>query len=265
MAARQTSPATSRRWALAPACWPSWAMMKPGHGSPRLLTRRGHRTAHSPDDGARHDRQAARDRPASSRWCAIDFDSQPEERGARLQHLDQLSSAAAGLRPRRAVRLRQGRAGPHRADDRAGARQAASRSSWIRRGTTTRATPAPRSSRRIGPNCAKSWVDGRTKQDLEQRAQELRDDSRLDALLLTRSEEGMTLFTDEGAWSVPAQAREVFDVSGAGDTVIAVLAVMLAAGARLRDAVTARTARAASSSANSEPRPCRTKNCSSRQ
>jgi len=47
----------------------------------------------------------------------------------------------------------------------------------------------------------------------------------------------MTLFTDDGAWTVPAQAREVFDVSGAGDTVIAVVAVMLAAGLALRDAV----------------------------
>ena len=59
----------------------------------------------------------------------------------------------------------------------------------------------------------------------------------LHALLLTRSEDGMTLYTDDGAWSVPAQAREVFDVSGAGDTVIAVLAAMLAAGTPLRDAV----------------------------
>ena len=49
----------------------------------------------------------------------------------------------------------------------------------------------------------------------------------------------MTLFTDDGVWTVPAQAREVFDVSGAGDTVIAVLAVMLAAGDTMREAVSA--------------------------
>lgn len=73
--------------------------------------------------------------------------------------------------------------------------------------------------------------------DLHVRAQRLRRELALSALLLTRSEEGMTLFTDEGAWTVPAQAREVFDVSGAGDTVIAVLGAMLAAGAELRDAV----------------------------
>ncbi len=75
--------------------------------------------------------------------------------------------------------------------------------------------------------------------DLESRAQKLRRELRLEAVLLTRSEEGMTLYTDDGAWSVPAQAREVYDVSGAGDTVIAVLAAMLAAGASLRDATLA--------------------------
>ena len=79
----------------------------------------------------------------------------------------------------------------------------------------------------------------RDEDDLLARAQELREDLRIDALLLTRSEEGMTLFTKDGAWSIPAVAREVFDVSGAGDTVIAVLAVMLASGMPLRDAVCA--------------------------
>ena len=77
----------------------------------------------------------------------------------------------------------------------------------------------------------------RDEADLTRRAQTLRADLRLQALLLTRSEEGMTLYTEDGEWSVPAQAREVFDVSGAGDTVIAVLAAMLAAGMPLRDAV----------------------------
>ena len=47
----------------------------------------------------------------------------------------------------------------------------------------------------------------------------------------------MTLYTDAGELTVPAQAREVFDVSGAGDTVIAVTAAMLAAGADLNEAV----------------------------
>jgi rfaE bifunctional protein kinase chain/domain len=78
----------------------------------------------------------------------------------------------------------------------------------------------------------------RDEADLEARVQRLRRALGLQALLLTRSEEGMTLYTDAPAWSIPAQAREVFDVSGAGDTVIAVLAVMLAAGRPLREAVT---------------------------
>lgn len=70
------------------------------------------------------------------------------------------------------------------------------------------------------------WAD---EDDLTRRAQELRRLLGIQALLLTRSEEGMSLFTDQGVSHVRAQAREVFDVSGAGDTVIATLAVALAA------------------------------------
>lgn len=73
--------------------------------------------------------------------------------------------------------------------------------------------------------------------DLIERAQNLRKELRLEYLLLTRSEEGMTLFSDSGVLNVPAQAREVYDVSGAGDTVIAILAVMLAAGFSIEQAV----------------------------
>ncbi len=56
-------------------------------------------------------------------------------------------------------------------------------------------------------------------------------------MLLTRSEEGMTLFDADGELHVSAQAREVFDVTGAGDTVIATMAARVAAGMSLRDAV----------------------------
>ena len=73
--------------------------------------------------------------------------------------------------------------------------------------------------------------------DLLERAQNLRAELNLEYLLLTRSEEGMTLFSDDGAMTVPAQAREVFDVSGAGDTVIAVLATLVAAGVPIPEAV----------------------------
>jgi rfaE bifunctional protein kinase chain/domain len=66
--------------------------------------------------------------------------------------------------------------------------------------------------------------------DLAARAEVLRRDLGLQAILLTRSEEGMTLFNAEGAVYEAANAREVYDVSGAGDTVIATLAAVLAVG-----------------------------------
>ncbi len=73
--------------------------------------------------------------------------------------------------------------------------------------------------------------------DLRTKAHNLRTALNLEALLLTRSEEGMTLFDAEGELHVPAVAREVFDVTGAGDTVIATLAAMAATGMTLREAV----------------------------
>ena len=73
--------------------------------------------------------------------------------------------------------------------------------------------------------------------DLAVRADKLRRELDLEALLVTRSEEGMSLFTAEGAVHIPAVAREVFDVSGAGDTVIATLAALVSAGAPLADAM----------------------------
>ncbi|WP_426322209.1 D-glycero-beta-D-manno-heptose-7-phosphate kinase [Pseudoduganella sp. R-43] len=79
-----------------------------------------------------------------------------------------------------------------------------------------------------------SW---NSEEQLVTKAQNLRAELSLDALLLTRSEEGMTLFTDEGIFNVHASAREVFDVSGAGDTVIATMAAMLGSGAGWQEAV----------------------------
>lgn len=66
--------------------------------------------------------------------------------------------------------------------------------------------------------------------DFEKRAFALRDELELGALLVTRSEDGMSLFTQGRHIHIHAQAREVFDVSGAGDTVIAVLGTCMAAG-----------------------------------
>ena len=78
----------------------------------------------------------------------------------------------------------------------------------------------------------------RNEEDLLVRAQGLLGQLDLQALLLTRSEEGMSLFMKEGTTvHVHAQAREVSDVTGAGDTVIAVLALMVACGMRWVDAV----------------------------
>jgi D-glycero-beta-D-manno-heptose-7-phosphate kinase len=92
----------------------------------------------------------------------------------------------------------------------------------------------------ITPNTAElrevvgTWKD---EKDLKSRAQELRAKLGLEALLLTRGEQGMSLFTPGRVVHVKAEAREVFDVTGAGDTVIATLAVMLAAGAKMEAAV----------------------------
>ncbi|AMR77167.1 MULTISPECIES: D-glycero-beta-D-manno-heptose-7-phosphate kinase [Cupriavidus] len=77
----------------------------------------------------------------------------------------------------------------------------------------------------------------KTEADLTIRAQNLRRALQLEALLLTRSEEGMTLYTEAEVLHVSAQAREVYDVSGAGDTVIATLATMMGAGVPLKEAV----------------------------
>jgi rfaE bifunctional protein kinase chain/domain len=79
-----------------------------------------------------------------------------------------------------------------------------------------------------------SW---KTEEQLTAKAQALREELGLEALLLTRSEEGMSLYTATEVLHVNANAREVFDVSGAGDTVIATMAAMLGAGASMPEAL----------------------------
>jgi len=81
---------------------------------------------------------------------------------------------------------------------------------------------------------AGSW---KTEAELASKAEALRSELQLDALLVTRSEDGMSLFRSNQVLHEPTQTREVFDVSGAGDTVIATLAVMLACGADMPDAM----------------------------
>ena len=65
---------------------------------------------------------------------------------------------------------------------------------------------------------------------LEERAERLRAELALEGLLVTRGDEGMSLITAESALHLPAHAIEVYDVTGAGDTVIATLAAALASG-----------------------------------
>jgi rfaE bifunctional protein kinase chain/domain len=77
----------------------------------------------------------------------------------------------------------------------------------------------------------------RTEDELTEKAEKLRRELELEALLVTRSEEGMTLYRENHVMHEPTLAREVYDVSGAGDTVIATLAVMLAAGLPMPEAV----------------------------
>lgn len=79
-----------------------------------------------------------------------------------------------------------------------------------------------------------SWRD---EQELSEKAQALREQLQLQALLVTRSEEGMSLYDANGSLHMQTVAREVFDVSGAGDTVIASLAAMLGSNMPLPQAV----------------------------
>ena len=72
--------------------------------------------------------------------------------------------------------------------------------------------------------------------ELALRAESLRQQLNLEYLLVTRSEEGMTLFADK-VYNYPTFAQEVYDVSGAGDTVIATLGLMLANNFTISDAV----------------------------
>jgi len=80
--------------------------------------------------------------------------------------------------------------------------------------------------------------DWKNEEQLLEKAEQLREQLALKALLITRSEQGMTLICPpEKPLHLPTHAQEVFDVTGAGDTVIGVLAAMLAAKQNWRNAV----------------------------
>jgi D-glycero-beta-D-manno-heptose-7-phosphate kinase len=95
---------------------------------------------------------------------------------------------------------------------------------WARYAGATLITPNRGEFREV----AGSW---KSEAELADKAAGVRRQFGFDALLVTRSEEGMSLFDATGAHHEPTRAQEVFDVSGAGDTVIAAYAVALAAGA----------------------------------
>jgi D-glycero-beta-D-manno-heptose-7-phosphate kinase len=101
---------------------------------------------------------------------------------------------------------------------------------WTRYRGATVLTPNRSEFREV----AGRWRD---EYDMAVKAQTLRADLDLDALLITRSEDGMSLYTAQGADHIAAETREVYDVSGAGDTVIAVLGVLMGAGTELPAAV----------------------------
>ena len=75
-----------------------------------------------------------------------------------------------------------------------------------------------------------------TQEQLDTKAQNFRRDMDLQGLLLTQAAEGMTLYDAEGKFHVPAEAREVYDVTGAGDTAIAAFACAIDRGYTWRDA-----------------------------
>ncbi|AXR07362.1 bifunctional D-glycero-beta-D-manno-heptose-7-phosphate kinase/D-glycero-beta-D-manno-heptose 1-phosphate adenylyltransferase HldE [Salinimonas sediminis] len=92
----------------------------------------------------------------------------------------------------------------------------------------------------ITPNMAEfSAIAGPAKSEsaLSEQAHQLKQTLALDALLLTRSEEGMTLYSGQSdSFHMPARAKEVFDVTGAGDTVVSTLSLAYGAGCSLPDA-----------------------------
>ncbi|NHN87718.1 bifunctional D-glycero-beta-D-manno-heptose-7-phosphate kinase/D-glycero-beta-D-manno-heptose 1-phosphate adenylyltransferase HldE [Acetobacter conturbans] len=94
----------------------------------------------------------------------------------------------------------------------------------------------------ITPNAkelvAASGISGTDDASVERAARKVMAEAEADAILATRSEKGMMLIPAEGeAEAVPARAREVFDVSGAGDTVIATMALAVGSGMRFAQAM----------------------------
>lgn len=74
-----------------------------------------------------------------------------------------------------------------------------------------------------------------SEKDIDKVAAELKKLTDAEAILITRGEEGMTLYNKKEKYHIPAVAREVYDVTGAGDTVISVITLALTTGADFKD------------------------------
>ena len=83
---------------------------------------------------------------------------------------------------------------------------------------------------------ARGWKVPNEDDDIERAARELMDRFSLGSIVVTRSEKGLSLLSADTTFHEPARALEVFDVTGAGDTVVAVLSAFISAGASMKDA-----------------------------
>jgi D-beta-D-heptose 7-phosphate kinase/D-beta-D-heptose 1-phosphate adenosyltransferase len=82
-------------------------------------------------------------------------------------------------------------------------------------------------------------LHGDADQTIEEAGETIRQRLGCQSVLITRGEKGMSLFEGHNqAWHIPTQARQVYDVTGAGDTVVGTLALALSAGASMREAAT---------------------------
>lgn len=79
---------------------------------------------------------------------------------------------------------------------------------------------------------------GYTSDQFESHGQNLRETLDAGIVMVTRSEKGVSLFTEDGMQTIPTQARKVHDVSGAGDTVISAFTLADVSGASLEEAAT---------------------------
>ena len=82
-------------------------------------------------------------------------------------------------------------------------------------------------------------LHGEGDQTIQEAGETIRQRLGCQSVLITRGEKGMSLFEGHNeAWHIPAKARQVYDVTGAGDTVVGTLALALSAGASMREAAT---------------------------